>query len=132
MTLGLKFLSESTLRDTALINFFGKSRDNGAIILITAGLIVGYFKGKFILSKAAKREVNRVSALPNPTTFKHFYSKKYYILLSCMIALGMLMRFLSIPLDIRGFIDVAIGGALINGSRFYFKNLLKPKTTYVQ
>jgi hypothetical protein len=38
-----------------------------------------------------------------------------------MMALGLVFRFLPIPIDLRGLIDVAIGSALINGAMLYFR-----------
>lgn len=130
MNLGLKFLTSAITTKSeyfSMLSILKIGRENGVVLLIAIALVIGYFKGKFVLGRSAMREVKRVQALKNPTTFKNFYSKRYYVILGCMIFLGMSMRHLPISLDTRGFIDVAIGAALINGSRFYFKNLLKPK-----
>lgn len=132
LILGLRFLmvslsfSPNTIH-FSLLNMFGSEqnvRENGAIFLITFALILGFLKGKYILSKSAFREINRISLLPNPISIKHFYSKKYYFIFSTMLLLGMLMRHLPISYDTRGFIDVIIGSALLQGSLFYFKHLL--------
>ncbi len=75
----------------------------------------------FVLSKTVRRVVTRISSLPLPIRLKDAYSPAYWILIASMMALGMLFRFLPIPLDIRGIIDVAIGSALINGAMLYFR-----------
>jgi hypothetical protein len=38
-----------------------------------------------------------------------------------MVLLGLVIRFLPIPIDARGLVDVAIGSALINGAMLYFR-----------
>jgi hypothetical protein len=38
-----------------------------------------------------------------------------------MMMLGMIFRYLPIPIDVRGFIDLAIGSALMNGAMLYFR-----------
>jgi uncharacterized membrane protein len=133
LTLGLRFLTMAlTLAHSlapsphfSFLTLFKAHKENAVIILVTLGLIIGYFKGKYVLSKSAIREVQRLSSFPDPTSLKNIYSKRYYILLASMMLLGMIMRYLPISLDMRGFIDVAIGSALINGSRFYFSSSLK-------
>jgi hypothetical protein len=89
-------------------------------MMIGIGLLIGYFKGQFILSKTAKRVVARISSLSLPIQMKDVYSPAYYILIGSMMALGMLFKFLPISANVHGTIDIAIGAALIKGSTFYF------------
>ena len=42
--------------------------------------------------------------------------------------MGMSLRWVSIPYDIKGVIDVAVGSALANGSAFYFRYFAEQKT----
>ena len=92
---------------------------DAAIWLIAVGLFVGFLKGRFILSRTVKRVTAHIAALSEPVHFLEIYPKSYWILLGCMIGIGVLMRYT--PTDVRGFIDVAVGSALINGSILYFK-----------
>lgn len=92
-----------------------------ATVFIATGLLIGFFKGRFVLVKTVRRVVSRIASLPLPIRFKDAYSTSYYVLIGSMMALGMVFRFLPIPLDIRGTIDVAIGSALINGALLYFR-----------
>lgn len=91
------------------------------LVLVALGLIIGHFKGRYVLGKSAKRGVERIAAFPNPTSFANIYSPKYLILLAGMVALGISIKVFGLPNDIRGFIDVAIGAALINGALIYFR-----------
>ena len=89
--------------------------------LIALALMVGYLKGRFVLGKAAKKGVERILAFPNPTHLTNLYSPRYLILLGVMVALGFSIKYLGIPHDIRGSIDIAIGIALLTGSLIYFR-----------
>lgn len=104
-----------------LFSSFLPNVENRVIVLIAMGLLIGYSKGRYVLGKSALKGVQRIRSLSNPTELKNIYSFKYYILLALMIGLGISMKYLGIPADIRGVIDVAIGSALINGSMIYFR-----------
>ena len=105
----------------ALLTPYLGSLQECAIVLVAAALFIGYFKGRYVLGKSAKRGVERLLTFPNPTSLKNIYSAKYYILIALMCGIGMSIKFLGIPNDVRGFIDVAIGSALINGAMIYFR-----------
>jgi len=132
LTLGLNFLNESLVVGNHvsypmidwMLPYFG-NRESAVLTLIAAALAIGYFKGRFVLGKSAKKGIERIYTFPNPTALKNIYSAKYYILLALMMGLGLLIKYLGVPTDIRGLVDVAIGAALINGSMFYFRACLK-------
>ena len=84
-------------------------------------LLVGFAKGRFVFAKTVWRVVSRIQALSLPIRFSQVYTKSYWILIGAMMMLGLTFRFLPIPLDARGFVDVAIGSALINGAMLYFR-----------
>lgn len=130
MMMGLNFLLNGTKGDRNLessyplldsLSPYMGSLEQAALVIVALGLFIGYFKGKFVLGKSAKRGIERIQSFPNPTSLSNIYSAKYYILLAVMIGLGMSMKYLGLPTDVRGFVDVAVGAALINGSMFYFK-----------
>lgn len=100
--------------------YFGDLQSVCIIVLVVA-LIVGFFKGRVALGRSAKKVVARIRSLPNPTPIYTIYSKGYYILLASMIGLGLSIKYFGLPDDVRGFIDVAIGAALINGGSTYFR-----------
>jgi hypothetical protein len=121
---GLRLIAQASFQSGSLCDrmqgTFGTPQQ-AATIFIAIGLMVGFFKGRFVLIKTVRRVVSRISSLPLPIRFKDAYSPSYYILIGSMMVLGMGFRFLPIPLDIRGTIDVAIGSALINGALLYFR-----------
>lgn len=126
MQLGINFLGNPAEESSRpLLNsispLFGGT-EPAAVVLIAIALFVGYFKGRFVLGKTVKRTVERIANLPNPTSLMNIYSFKYYLILGSMVGLGALIKFLNIPLDARGAIDITIGSALINGAMLYFKS----------
>ena len=98
-----------------------KSEMTQAIFLLTVALIVGHYKGRYVLAKVAERSFHRICALPNPTSLKNLYTRGNYVLIALMMALGMCMRAFDVPPIIRGCIDCAVGAALIQGSIRYYR-----------
>ena len=94
---------------------------NTCTTLIALGMVLGYVKGNFVMKKAAQGTFARISALPNPAPLSKLYTKANYILIAGMMGLGLLMRLFEISYDIRGFIDTAVGIALIQGAVHQFR-----------
>ena len=131
---GLNFIAIAAFQTNSLCfkmkGIFGDTQ-RAALFLIGIGLLVGFMKGRFVLAKTVRRVVGRISSLPLPIRFKDAYSKSYWILIGSMVALGMTFRFLPIPIDLRGTIDVAIGSALINGAMLYFRAASQYKSIHL-
>lgn len=126
LPLGLNFLIEGGRGDIGnypLIQFFSSfaAPESAAVFLIAMGLLIGNLKGKFVLGKSARKGVERIRNLSNPAPLTKIYSAKYYLLLGGMVLLGLSIKWLGLPLDIRGLVDVAIGAALIRGALIYFR-----------
>lgn len=98
-----------------------------ALVLISLCLFVGYFKGRYVLGKSAKRCAERILTFPNPIGLHQIYGIKYYIIVVVMMSLGMFVRYFGIAKDIRGVIDVIIGFALINGALITFRYAYQAK-----
>ncbi len=114
------------MKGLSLITTGYADADQTALLLISLGLAIGFVKGRFVLSKTVKRVVDRINSLPLPIQVSQVYSKGYYFLIGGMILLGMSMRWLPIPIAIRGTVDVAIGFALMNGAIQYFRAARAP------
>lgn len=99
------------------------SLQQAVLCLISVALLIGFIKGRMVLSKAVGRIADRIEAQGDRLTLKQVYDQRYYFILAIMMGLGFLMRSLHLPLDIRGGIDVAIGSALINGSLLYYRRI---------
>ena len=97
------------------------SGSKNALLLLSIAMVIGFVKGRFVLSKTVHRVTTRILSLPAPIKVKQVYGIGYCLLILSMIALGISMRWLPIPLEARGAIDIAIGSALFNGSILYFR-----------
>lgn len=118
LNMGIRFLM-STLE---------AGQENGHLMLLVSALIVGQLKGRFMMKKVAMRSFDRISKMAQPVPLQNVYTKGNYAVIGVMMLLGMGMKFFPIPLEVRGFIDVAVGSALIQGSLFYFRLPATPKT----
>ncbi len=130
LSMGTNFLIASALDANQtlyhpFLQFLAKftgSLEQSMMVILALGLGVGLLKGRLIFSKTVNRSVKRILSLPNPTSILNIYEKKYYFLLLGMVLLGFLARLT--PQDIRGFIDVAVGAALIQGAILYFRQAI--------
>lgn len=95
--------------------------EQAAIVIIALSLFVGFLKGRFVLSKSAFRTIAHIRSLPDPAPVSKMYGTSYYVLIGLMMGLGMTIKYLGIPNDIRGAVDVAVGSALLNGAMVYFR-----------
>lgn len=124
MPLGLNYLLAGTSGNRPALELLGPflgGSINSALFLVALALIIGFLKGRHVLGKSARQAIERIKTFSNPTSLANLYSAKYYLLLAGMICLGMSMKWIGLPEDIRGFVDVAIGSALINGAVVYFR-----------
>ena len=95
------------------------------IISIILGVVIGILKGKFVLSKTALRNRNRINQLVPPLSIHQVFSGAFYGLIAGMMILGFLLREFNAYLG--GYVVVAsiycgIGMALIAASSVYWKN----------
>lgn len=98
------------------------------IVSLVLGIILGFAKGQFVLSKTARRNKARIHNLDDPVKIYQVYSKPLYILIPGMILLGALLRNFNEYLG--GYIVVApiycgIGLALLVSSRVYWQTELE-------
>jgi len=95
------------------------------IISVILGVVIGIIKGKFVLSKTALRNRNRINQLVPPLSIHQIFSGAFYGLIAGMMVLGFLLREFNAYLG--GYVVVAsiycgIGMALIVASSVYWKN----------
>jgi hypothetical protein len=95
-----------------------------ALVLVLLSLITGFFKGRMVLKKTVMRNLLRIKNFPDPTSLLNMYSKGNLFLIVGMMGLGVLMRLSGISSDVRAFIDIAVGSALIQGGVYYLRSAL--------
>ena len=95
--------------------------DAKLLSIFILGAVLGYLKGRFVLTKSVARYMRHIVQFEEPLKFTQLFPKSYLVLVGVMMCLGMSMRHIPIPLDIKGCIDIAVGVALYYGSIVYFK-----------
>ena len=95
------------------------------IISLILGIVLGTVKGKFVLSKTARRNRDRIKQLTPPLKIHNIFSGPFYGFIAGMMALGFLLR--AFNTYIGGYVVVAaiycgIGMALIAASYVYWRN----------
>lgn len=110
------------------VSLFGHTIDPTQLnlLLIALALVVSRLKEP-LLARAAKRNRDRIEELEEPIAIKRMFAPAYLVLIGLMMCLGLAMSFFNVPSLIRGPIDIAIGGALIGGARYYLKRAPAPK-----
>ena len=101
----------------------------GLIISIAAAIVIGVAKGKFVLSKTARRNKSRIEQIEGPLQVHHVYAKSFYFLIAGMILFGVSLRHFNEYLG--GYVVVAgiycgIGLALMVSSLTYWKTETQP------
>ncbi len=91
----------------------------GLILWACSAVVIGFFKGNFLLRKSAFKMMSRIATLDDKKGFFHVYSPKYLLLLASMMGLGVLLRLFPISPMIHSFCNLAIGSALMTGSSWY-------------
>ena len=85
-------------------------------------LLLGLFKGKFVLTKSASRNVHRIRCRPEERyCLGGFMTWKAWLLVAGMIMLGRLLRMSPLPPLLVWGIYSAIGAALLMGSLHLWK-----------
>ncbi len=92
---------------------------------VTAALIIGLAKGKFILSKTSERNIHRIEEMTEPQKPMMVYSTRSWIVIAVMILLGMSLNqgWIPLPLFWRGVVNIGIGTGLVISSLKYVRTL---------
>ena len=94
------------------------------MISIAIAVVIGVAKGKFVLSKTARRNKSRIENIEEPLKVHHVYAKSFYFLIAGMILLGVSLRHFNEYLGgyvVVGAIYCGIGLALMVSSLTYWK-----------
>jgi len=90
---------------------------------------IGILKGTLILRKSAKKLISYIMQGDADLSFFRLFPLSYFILLGCMMSLGLLIRFMPINSMIKGIIDIGVGTALFTGSLVIFGSFFNLKSS---
>lgn len=85
--------------------------------IILPATMLGCLKSFFILDRSARNSIERIKKLADGSCLGGVYSLKTWALVLFMIMLGYLLRRMPIPLEMIGFIYIAVGWSLLFSSR---------------
>ena len=90
----------------------------GAVI----SLAIGIAKGRFLLSKTASRNIERLGGITENLRPIRVYGARSWIVISLMAAISLALNLGGVPPFWRGAVNLAIGAALVTSSLNYLTN----------
>lgn len=123
VTIGILTDPIAAVSGPVIAYFYAQTRniESSMLFLVFIGLLLGLIKAKLVLSKTIKKTFKRLVLKTSPIKLTDVFTLKYLVLIGFMASLGMSMKYLPIPIDIKAIIDVAVGAALITGAFTYFR-----------
>lgn len=116
---GMMLLAKGAFRLSQLANW--------QPLLVALAFLAGSLKAYFILDKSARRGINRILTFKDGTCLGAVYSIKTWILVLCMMGMGVILRNSSIPINLLCFLYFTVGWALLMSSRLAWRAWLKGK-----
>ena len=96
-----------------------RSSNRSVLWMIGLALTIGFLKGRFLLSRMARRNIRRILAL-SPHKEKiclfAFQAIQAYLVILGMMAIGILLRHSSVALEVLAVVYLAIGSGLMYAS----------------
>jgi hypothetical protein len=100
---------------------------DGQLIIAVSAIIIGSLKSFIVLDRSARIGITRILELKDGTCLGAVYSKKTWLLVVCMMCMGVFLRNSSIPLSYLCFVYITIGWALVFSSRLAWVTWVKEK-----
>ena len=119
-TIGVMLLAKGTYRLSQLGQW-------QPFLVVIPAVVIGSLKAFFILDKSARRGIDRILTFKDGTCLGAVYSIKTWILVLCMMGMGVILRNSSLPIRLLGFLYITIGWALLISSRLAWKAWLHGK-----
>jgi hypothetical protein len=95
--------------------------------IMAVSILAGSLKAHFILDKTADRIINRILTFKDGTCLGAVYSVKTWIMVLCMMGMGVILRNSSLPANLLCFLYLTIGLALLLSSRLAWRAWLTGK-----
>ncbi len=97
------------------------------LLLPAAAILTGSLKAYFFLDQSARRGISRILTFKNGTCLGAVYSVKTWILVLCMMGMGVILRNSFLPVGLLSFLYLTIGWALLLSSRLAWRAWLNRK-----
>jgi hypothetical protein len=92
-------------------------------VVVLVALAIGYGKGKFVLSKTSRKNIERIDAFTEPKRPIQVYSLRSWIIIALMVLISVSLNLFHVSGLIRGAVNLGIGMGLIVSSLAYVKAL---------
>lgn len=92
-------------------------------LLALAAIVIGWGKGRFVLAKTSRRNIERIEGMTTPVRPIFVYSARSWIVISVMVGISIALNLSPIDPLWRGAINLGIGMGLIVSSMAYLKAL---------
>lgn len=86
-------------------------------LLALPAILLGFLKSHFILDRTALKSIHRILLLKDGTCMGAVYSKKTWLLVVAMMAMGAFLRQSAVPRPLLGVLYITVGWALFWSSR---------------
>ncbi|MBT5631186.1 MAG: hypothetical protein HOJ13_00495, partial [Nitrospina sp.] len=83
------------IRGFGMYQLAGQEQHSTQVAIVISGIIaalIGLVKGKFVLSKTARKNKTRIHELEDPVHIHQIFAKPFYILIPMMMGVGVLLR----------------------------------------
>ncbi|MBI5471879.1 MAG: hypothetical protein HY961_05995 [Ignavibacteriae bacterium] len=117
---GLLWTSVGTMLCLRAIGWLDVLHDDMAPLFALCGFLIAIVAHRFMLTKAARRNANRISSLPERACMFAFTTWRGYLMIGGMVALGLLLRNSSFPREYLAVLYSAMGGALVLSSFVFY------------
>ncbi len=94
-----------------------------ALPLELFGVILSLAVYRFGFSGIAQKNIDRICLLPERGCIFAFQAWKSYLIIACMVTLGIILRHSPIPKQYLAIVYTTIGGALLLSSLHYYRGL---------
>lgn len=92
-----------------------------ALPLLVAGILSGILIARFKFRRLVLKNIKRIRAMPERENIFAFQSARSYVLIVCMMGLGIALRHSSIPRSYLAVLYVGIGTGLLLASLPYYR-----------
>ena len=90
-------------------------------VIVISACVAAAVKARFMLDRAAKKGIKRILNFKDGTCLGAVYSAKTWLLVLCMMGMGVILRNSSLPMSLLSFFYLTIGLALRGSSRHGWK-----------
>ena len=89
-------------------------------VLVSAGLMLALLFHRFLLTRVARRNIERIESYADKGCVFAFQAWRSYLVILVMIVMGSFLRHTALPREILAVLYTAMGGALGLSSLIYF------------